>query len=181
MAQRAQLVLDFIPQLSAEKLNVIIAQLKKSLGSLGNDIELIDVDAFETQLREVQVALDRVNTDDLQREINAVVEETQKAANDINKALSNINTDELQKGLEDAANEYNKFTKEGNNDSAKKGVTELAASFAQARNEISATIGTQKQALAALALAGKSGTEEFENLAQEIKKWETLKNSIRHR
>ena len=179
MAQRAQLVLDFIPQLSAEKLNVIIAQLKKSLGSLGNDIELIDVDAFETQLREVQVALDRVNTDDLQREINAVVEETQKAANDINKALSNINTDELQKGLQDAANEYDKFTKEGNNDSAKKGVTELAASFAQARNEISATIGTQKQALAALALAGKSGTEEFENLAQEIKKNQTELESLK--
>lgn len=89
--QRTQLVLDFVPQLSAEKLNVIIAQLKKSLGALGNDIELIDADAFEKELRSVQTALDRVNMDALQEEIDNIVEETQKAAEVIEDAFNGEN------------------------------------------------------------------------------------------
>lgn len=161
--QRTQLILDFLPNFNIEKLQASMRQIEKSFAAVGENIDLEA--GFEDAVNALQSAIDDVDTEELQRQIDDVVQTTEEAAktmgDSLQSAFSNINTEVFNAKLDEALTGFDTVIERFGEISSLGGVLqEVAAQGAVLGESISDPIGDAIAAMTVLsAKTGKTGDD----------------------
>lgn len=162
-------ILDFIPQLADDKLLAIAKRVASVLNGIDGNKELFDVNGIKGDVDALQGLLDGVNLDGLTEEVSNL--DRLLSDLDVNidfaafeaelKKLSDIDLAAFEGDIQSVFDQFNE-------QNAQKQVHGLSAAFRAAKEETEALLQEQKQALAAMKLAGQQGTDEYETLKKQV-------------
>lgn len=141
--QGINITLSFTPELNVQKINVLLKELKNSLGSLGKNIHLIDEAKLKTELSQLDVGLN-------------------KAANSVNKI--NVEGSKLSTTLQKAADKSSLIGKMFTFNQMAMGMQMLTSAMSQFTQPF-VELDKQVQNIGTL---GRANFKEFSNLATEL-------------
>lgn len=183
----AEFLLKFIPQLADDKFAALLRRIVDNFKSAAGNIDLLDLDQLEADINALQGELDDLDLTELEftvDEIDQTLQGLEAHASAIDKLFeglgADVDLDQLEAELEklsdsdldklttDMQNAFNNFDA----DQAKREMDKLITGFNAAKREAEELLAQQKSAAAAIAVSVGRDTQEYRDLAAEIKKTE---------